>query len=72
MHKIYEQGYSVYDVVNTIHKVLLSMEGDIRKDRLFEMLKEVALLKKRVLDGLTSEIQLAMFLARCTEIDSSS
>ena len=26
MHNIYEQGYSVFDIVGTIHKVLLTME----------------------------------------------
>jgi replication factor C subunit 2/4 len=49
MHNIYEQGYSVFDIVGTIHKVLLTMENDIKRERLFEMLKFVAELKKRVL-----------------------
>lgn len=49
MHDIYEQGYSVFDIVGTIHKVLLSMEDEIKRERLFEMLKFVAELKKRVL-----------------------
>lgn len=26
MHNIYEQGYSVFDIVGTMHKVLLTME----------------------------------------------
>jgi hypothetical protein len=54
MHGIYEQGYSVFDIVGTIHKVLLTMEEEIKKETLFEMLKNVAELKKRVLEGLTS------------------
>lgn len=49
MHGIYEQGYSVFDIVGTVHKVLLTMEDEIKKDRLFEMLKYVTELKKRVL-----------------------
>jgi hypothetical protein len=39
MHNIYEQGYSVYDIVNTMSRVLMTMEDTIRKDKLFEMLK---------------------------------
>ncbi len=31
MHIIYEQGYSVFDIVGTIHKVLLSMEDVIKR-----------------------------------------
>lgn len=42
MHLIYEQGYSVFDIVGTLHKVLLTMEGDIKKDKLFEMFRYVA------------------------------
>lgn len=42
MHAVYEQGHSVYDIVSTIHKVLMTMEQEIRKDVLFEMLKQVA------------------------------
>ncbi len=49
MHNIYEQGYSVFDIVGTIHKVLLTMEEEMNKDKLFEILKYVAELKKRVL-----------------------
>lgn len=54
MHLIYEQGYSVFDIVGTIHKVLLSMEDVIKRQKLFQMLKYVAELKKRVLEGLTT------------------
>jgi len=68
MHYIYEQGYSVYDIVGTIHKVLLNMEEEIKRERLFEMLKYVAELKKRVLEGLTTEIQLGQFLAKCASL----
>jgi replication factor C subunit 2/4 len=49
MHEIYEQGYSVFDIVGMIHKVLLTMEEEIKREKLFEMLKYVAELKKRVL-----------------------
>ena len=64
MHDIYEQGYSVFDIVGTIHRVLLTMEEEIHKDRLFEMLRLVAELKKRVLEGLTTEIQLGQFISK--------
>lgn len=69
MHAIYEQGHSVYDIVSTIHKVLMTMEQEIRKEMLFEMLKQVAELKKRILEGLNSEIQLGQFLAKCASIE---
>lgn len=49
MHGIYEQGHSVYDIVSTVHKVLMTMEQEIKKEVLFEMLKNVAELKKRIL-----------------------
>ena len=49
MHDIYEQGYSVFDIVSIIHRVLLTMEDEIHKDKLFEILRCVAELKKRVL-----------------------
>lgn len=54
MHEIYEQGHSVFDIVRAIHNVLMTMENEINKNILFEMLKNAAELKKRVLDGLTS------------------
>jgi hypothetical protein len=69
MHSIYEQGHSVYDIVGTIHRVLMTMEQEIKKEVLFEMLKLVAELKKRILEGLSSEIQLGQFLAKCSMID---
>ena len=69
MHCIYEQGYSVFDIVGTIHKVLLTMEEEIHKDKLFEMLRYVAELKKRVLEGLTTEIQLGQFIAKVSMLD---
>ena len=69
MHNIYEQGYSVFDIVGTIHKVLLTMEEEIHKDKLFEMLRCVAELKKRVLEGLTTEIQLGQFVSKISMID---
>lgn len=68
MHDIYEQGYSVYDIVGTIHKVLLTMEEEIKREKLFEMLKFVAELRKRVLEGLSTEIQLGQFLAKCASL----
>ena len=49
MHEIHEQGHSVYDIVGTIHRVLMTMEQDFNKEVLFEMLKHVAELKKRIL-----------------------
>ena len=64
MHAIYEQGYSVYDIVGTMHKVLLMMEDEVHKDKLFEMLRCMAELKKRVIEGLTTEIQLGEFIAK--------
>lgn len=42
MHGIYEKGHSVYDIVGTINKVLMSMEHEMRKEVLFEMLRLVA------------------------------
>ena len=54
MHEIYEQGHSVYDIVGTIHRVLMTMEQEINREVLFEMLKQVAELKKRILEGLSS------------------
>lgn len=65
LHEIYEQGYSVFDIVGTMHKVLLTMEGEIKKDNLFEMMRYIAELKKRVLEGLTTEIQLGQFISKC-------
>ena len=58
----------MFDIVGTIHKVLLTMEEEIKRERLFEMLKFVAELKKRVMEGLTTEIQLGQFLAKCSTI----
>jgi len=54
----------VYDIVGTMHKVLLMMEDEVHKDKLFEMLRCMAELKKRVLEGLTTEIQLGEFIAK--------
>jgi hypothetical protein len=72
MHEIYEQGHSVYDIVSTIHRVLMTMEHEVRKEVLFEMLKHVAELKKRILEGLSSEIQLGQFLTKCAMIEIDS
>jgi len=47
-----------------MHKVLLMMEDEVHKDKLFEMLRCMAELKKRVLEGLTTEIQLGEFIAK--------
>lgn len=66
---MYEQGYSVIDMVSTIHRVLMLMEDEIHKDKLFEMLRYVAEMKKRVLEGLTSEIQLGQFVAKVAMLE---
>jgi len=68
MHNIYEQGYSVFDIVGTIHKVLLTMEEEMNKDKLFEILKYVAELKKRVMEGLATELQLGQFIAKIASL----
>ena len=68
MHAIYEQGYSVFDIVGTMYKVLLIMESEVKQEKLFEMLRCMAELKKRVIEGLTSEIQLGQFISKISMI----
>ena len=40
----------------------------MNKDKLFEILKYVAELKKRVLEGLTTEIQFGQFIAKIASL----
>ena len=67
MHAVYQQGHSIIDIVQTINKILMGME-EIPREKLFEMIKLITMLKKRVLEGLTSEMQIAQFLAKCATL----
>jgi hypothetical protein len=54
-----------------MYKVLIGLEGEINKTKLFEMIRLIADLKKRVLEGLTTELQVSTFLAKCCMIKYS-
>ena len=66
---MFKEGHSTYDIVNIMYKVVLQMESEVSKQRFMEIMKEMAELKKRVFEGLTSEIQVAGFLAKCCVIE---
>lgn len=70
LHILFSQGYSTYDIVNNFYKVLVGLEGDsaLTKTRLFEMIKMMADLKKRVLEGVGTELQVACYLAKCATL----
>jgi replication factor C subunit 2/4 len=39
IHQIFKEGHSTYDIVNTIYKVLVSMENDLERQKLLEVLR---------------------------------
>ena len=68
LHSIWEEGYSAYDIVGMFARILVTLEGAMPQEKLFEMMRCVAELKKRVLEGLTTEIQLGQFVAKCASL----
>jgi DNA polymerase III delta prime subunit len=69
LHQIFKEGYSTYDIVNSMYKVVMQIESELNKQKFMELMKQMAELKKRVFEGAVSEIQVAGFLAKCCLIE---
>ena len=50
MYPIWQEGFSAYDLINTISRLILNRKMD--NGLQFEWLKQIALAKMRILDGL--------------------
>ena len=68
MHKLFEDGHSSFDISNGFYKILSEMEGEIKREKIYEMMKCVSELRARVVDGLATELQLGGFLAKCAKL----
>ena len=62
---LWEEGYTAYDLVNTLYKLIMNRNMDKRLQ--FEFLKDMAQLKMRVLEGLPTFLQISGYLARCCQ-----
>ena len=70
MHELIEQGHSVYDLATSFSKILGYInEKELPKEKTFEMMKLVSELRARVLEGLSTELQLGAFLSKCASVD---
>lgn len=65
---LFKQGHSTYDIVSIILKVLVQMEQEIGKQRFMDLMMKIAELKRRVFEGVSSELQVTGFFAECCEI----
>ncbi len=66
--ELFGRGYSTYDIVNSLYRTLLAMEGEVPKPKLFEMVRSLILLKKKVLEGVATELQVAGWVAACARL----
>lgn len=66
MRAIWNEGYGAYDLVQNFSRVI-QYHPKLDKMLQYELLTEVANLKVRVLEGLTSQLQLAGFLCKISE-----
>lgn len=68
-HLLVEEGHSVYDLATNFSKILGYMgEKEINKEAIYEMMKLVSELRAKIMEGLSTELQLAGFLCRCSQI----
>lgn len=68
VRQLFKQGHSTYDIVSIILKVLVQMEQEIGKQRFMEWMMKMAELKRRIFEGVSSELQVAGFFAQCCEL----
>lgn len=66
MRAIWSEGYGAYDLVQNFSRVI-QYHPRLEKMLQYELLTEVANLKVRVLEGLTSQLQLAGFLCKISD-----
>jgi replication factor C subunit 2/4 len=60
---VYEEGYSVMDIVGTLTKLIQNFDN-INEEQRLAYLKEVTILKMRILEGTNSLLQIHGMLAR--------
>ncbi|AOA60823.1 Replication factor C (RF-C) subunit [Komagataella phaffii CBS 7435] len=65
LNRLWEKGYSAVDIVSTSFKVMKSVTEIPEADRL-EVMREIGFTHMRVLEGVSSYLQLAGMLARIT------
>lgn len=61
------EGYNAYDVINVIFRVIQDTTLVVEEFR-YDLLKEVSIIKMRVLEGLDSEAQIYGFIAELCEL----
>lgn len=67
MKDLYDQSYTPYELVNTMGKVIENCKIE-NMDLLFDYVDQVCALKTRVLQGVSSFIQLQGFVAKLCDI----
>lgn len=63
---ILNDGYNSYDIINVLSKVI--QDASLEDEFKFDLLKEVSMIKMRVLDGIDSEAQVYGFVAQICEM----
>ena len=66
MKDLWDQSFTAFDLVNNIGKVIESKK--LNPELLYEYIDQVARLKARVLQGISSLVQLFSFISNLTEI----
>jgi len=66
MKDLWDQSFTAYDLINNIGKVIEARQLDA--DLLFDYIDQVASLKVRVLQGISSLVQLFAFLCKLVDI----
>jgi DNA polymerase III delta prime subunit len=62
-----EDGYNGYDIINVISRVIQD-SNQIEEEFKYDLLKEVSIVKMKVLEGIDSEAQLYGFFANVCEM----
>lgn len=66
---LWKEGYTAYDLANTIFKVIQNHQMD--KVLQYEFIKEMTVLKMRILEGLPTFLQISGFLAKLCELSKN-
>ena len=70
LHGLIEEGHSTYDLATSFSKVLGYMsEKELHKEKTFAMMKLVSELRAKILEGLSTELQLGAFLCKCASAE---
>jgi DNA polymerase III delta prime subunit len=70
--RVFLEGYNIVDLINTLTRIIQSLEAFKSEELRMNFLKEASVVKMRTLEGNNSQLQLHGFLAKLCILGKSS